>query len=295
MIMSRGEILQLLEEGDIRRNALYWHPTFHLDRRSLGFYSRNKVTGAFEYWSPPSGPYCPSMNLTMYSGVLTQEVGVYRAPAMWIGNVACDNCAQAANERFWSLKVSEDCTLLNRRDRHSANPSKHFPSSKTWGAVVSDLGDVLIEPSELTKDRFVGEYERLRPAHFVPGQTKWDSMLRRHGRWLDRLYQYSWYYDGRLRALAVMLQTDLSASLESIVSSRDTPTKGPLKFGWGNILLTSLILSLSRSGVVFFDAGVTEPYGSYKAKTYLDSYQVPAISVTARRVRALYWRSRGVI
>ena len=168
---------------------------------------------------------------------------------------------------FWYLKLTTLDDFLNRRTKSSNKPRKHFPTTFTYNKLIKQFSiDLLVE--EYKSINFCADFDRMKPPDHFSGNEIVQKLLEGIPNlpmsWLKTVKLFC---NDELNAIAIIVDDGKSISLENITAVRS-------KYSYGIILCIELIKKYSSANYYSFDAGISNLYGVYKDKIFIDSYEV---------------------
>lgn len=168
---------------------------------------------------------------------------------------------------FWYLKLDTFDSFLKRRDSIVTKPAKHYPTTKTYSKLKTRL-EYTFEVIAFEKSIFVEHYNKLKPEHYHSADYKIDSLKNSNVGLPESMVKLAILkVDQEIVALALIIDDGKAVSLQVPVAKRT-------KYGFGLVLCTELIHYYSEKNYYSFDAGVSNLYGIYKQKIYLDSFEI---------------------
>ena len=175
--------------------------------------------------------------------------------------------ATEVQKLFWYLSLSGFDDFLKRRDSMSSQPSKHFPSSKTYYKVSGKIGGKF-HYEDLDRDFFNDNYDKLRNKDFQTGATVVNYLtggaLPVPQKWLKMAYLV---HEDEIVAIALLVDDSKSVCIFNSTAKRS-------KVGYGPLIMAEIIKYCCDHNYYSVDSGVSGKYGDYKETFFMDSRHV---------------------
>ena len=235
-----------------------WHYSFNDSINKKCFYFKSS-SGKPLIIKEPLNIHCPSL---IYGYPNNQELK--------LNNTIISKYQKSNKEQrkvFWYLKLTTLDSFLSRRTEISSNPRKHFPTTYTYNKLLNKI-TINLYVEDYYPENFNSIYDQIRPKDFSGANEIVGKLVNNIPdlpiQWLKTA---KLYWNNEIVAIALIVDDKKSISLENITSIRH-------KYSFGIILCLKIIQKYSLLNYYSFDAGVSNIYGVYKDKIFLDSFEI---------------------
>ena len=260
MIVKKKEINKIISKYNLsihndiyhfRFNSIFWSDSFSLIKKNdkIILYD-NKVYD-----------YAPALVFSNFKGPLNHKINNSI-------DVGYNKFNKNQRKIFWFLKLNGLNDYLKRRTLITKNPSKHFPTLKNFYKISDKInGNIHIKDLDISDFNF--KYNQLKRDHYIEGREIYFNLINRYPNfpkdWIKSVELVD--ENENLLAIAMVVDDKVSISLENISSKRSN-------LSYGIYLCTKIIDIYSNKNYRHFDAGISNIYGVYKDKIFLDSKEV---------------------
>ena len=248
----------IITKYDLKILEKIWHYSFNKSIRHDKFFELIR-NGEKIIISEPLNEHCPPL---IYGGSIVSNIKV---------NNSLTNKYQKAiktqRKIFWHLKLTNFDDFLKRRTEMSSKPRKHFPTIYTYKKINEKLS-INLTVEDYCPENFNLIFDQIKLDNHITGHEIVKNLISGLSclpmKWLKTVKLIC---DDEVMAIALLIDDNKSISLENITSVRS-------KYSYGVILCLELIKKYSLANYYSFDAGISNIYGVYKDKIFLDSFEV---------------------
>ena len=256
-----NEATEIIKEENLKIYKNLWHYSFNTVFNKRDFYIQKSNDGIINLFSNPLNEFSPALIYTNDANNVTVRVDN-------LINGPYDSKNEVKRNVFWYLRTNSFQNFLERNTKRAARRAhERFPTSKSY-PVYKNKYPVVFEYSPFDEDYFIKNYNNLKlPAHLSGEELI--KMLGKNNPGMPKewLKTATLKYEDEIVAISSLIDDKKSIFADNIAVKRT-------KVGFGIYLFTEIVRYACENNYYSFDGGVTNIYGVYKGKIFLDSSEV---------------------
>jgi len=253
------KVEQVIIDYDLKIYHDIWHYSFN-NIFERNFFIKKDKNNIINLFSNPLNQFCPALIYTNNNNKTKIKIKNLITDSYNFEN-------KVQRKVFWYLKIISFQDFLERKTKRASRPREHFPTSVSY-SIYKKKHPVNLYYGPFDKNYFVDTYNDLKLSEHLSGEEVVNSLIKNNpglpSEWL-RIATLT--HNNEIVAVAFLIDDNKSIFIDNMAAKRT-------KVSYGVYLLTELLRHASENNYYSFDGGVSNIYGVYKNKIFLDSKEV---------------------